>query len=180
MSDVVDRLLPAPSDAINKGLHISDPLAEGDLIDFGDIPETINALLQQGVAAYRKDWAAADRLFRQALAAAPQQLPIYFCLYKIHTYQGNLDEALVVAATGLKEAARQAGWSTDWREWHWQPTAFEGAGRFALYTLKALAFVHLRRDEREQARNILEALSRLDPTGAVGWRVIAALAEALD
>ena len=50
MSDVVDRLLPAPSDAINKGLHISDPLAEGDLIDFGDIPETINALLQQGVS----------------------------------------------------------------------------------------------------------------------------------
>ena len=79
----------------------------------------------------------------------------------------------------MKEAARQAGWSSDWRDWKPQPKVPDGAGRFALYTLKALAFIHLRRDEREQARNILDALSRLDPAGAVGWPVIAALAQAL-
>jgi hypothetical protein len=170
----------AANDAPDNGLRIKDPLADGDLIDFGELPDSINALLQQGVAAYRRDWATADRLFRQALAAAPHQLPVYFCLYKIHTYQGSLDEARAAATMGLEEAARQAGWSPDWRDWQPQPAVPDGAGRFALYTLKALAFIHLRRDERDQARLMLDALSRLDPTGAVGWPVVAALAKALD
>jgi hypothetical protein len=154
-----------------------DVLSPPDAINFGDLPEPINALLQQGVAAYRSDRRRADRLFRQALAAAPTELPIYFCLYKIHTYQGNLDEAQAAAESGLKEAARQAGWSPDWREWQPQAVLPDGAGRFALYTLKALAFIHLRQDKPEQADRILDRLRQLDPTGAVGWPVVAALAE---
>jgi tetratricopeptide (TPR) repeat protein len=155
-------------------------LSEPDTINFGDLPEAIDALLQQGVAAYRRDHALADQLFHQALAAAPEQLPIYFCLYKIHTYQGNLDMARGVAEDGLREAARQAGWSADWRDWQAQSVIPDGAGRFALYTLKALAFIHLRRSERNQAIEILDALRKLDPTGAVGWPVVAALAEGVD
>jgi hypothetical protein len=49
------------------------------------------------------------------LEAAPTELPTYFCLYKIHTYQGHLDQALAIAERGLREAARQAGWPLDWR-----------------------------------------------------------------
>ncbi len=150
---------------------------ESNSINFGDLPEEIDALLQQGVAAYRHDRSHADRLFRQALAAAPMQLPIYFCLYKIHTYQGNLDEAQTAAENGLKEAAGQAGWPLDWRQWRPQPVLPDGAGRFALYTLKALAFIHLRQNEPHRAHEIIEALQELDPTGAVGWPVVAALAE---
>jgi Tfp pilus assembly protein PilF len=156
---------------------MTDLFSEPDAINFGDIPEAINALLQQGVAAYRRDRSRADQLFRQALAAAPAQLPIYFCLYKIHTYQGNLDEAQAAAESGLAEAARQAGWPPDWGEWHPQAAPLEGAGRFALYTLKALAFIHLRQDDRARAQHMLETLRRLDPSGAVGWPVVAALAE---
>jgi hypothetical protein len=152
-------------------------LSQPDVINFGDLPEPINALLQQGVAAYRTDRQRADRLFRQALAAAPTELPTYFCLYKIHTYQGNFDEAQAAAEDGLKEAARQAGWSQDWREWQPQAVLPDGAGRFALYTLKALAFIHLRQDKPEQVHRILGRLKELDPTGAVGWPVVAALAE---
>ena len=66
---------------------------EADSINFGELPEAIDSLLQQGVVAYRHDRSRADSLFRQALAAAPKALPIYFCLYKIHTYQGHLDQA---------------------------------------------------------------------------------------
>ena len=152
-------------------------LSQPDAINFGDLPDEINALLQQGVAAYRTDRERADRLFRQALAAAPTELPTYFCLYKIHTYQGNLDEAQAAAENGLKEAARQAGWNADWREWQPQSVLPDGAGRFALYTLKALAFIHLRQDKPEEAHRILDRLRQLDPTGAVGWPVVAALAE---
>jgi tetratricopeptide (TPR) repeat protein len=152
-------------------------LFETDAINFGDLPERINDLLQQGVAAYRNDHARADRLFRQALAAAPTELPVYFCLYKIHTYQGNLEEAQAAAESGLKEAARQAGWDTDWRAWTPQAPLPDGAGRFALYTLKALAFIHLKQGNTEQSHKILDALRILDPTGAVGWTVVAALAD---
>ncbi|WP_035716166.1 tetratricopeptide repeat protein [Azorhizobium doebereinerae] len=150
-----------------------------DLINFGALPEEINSLLQQGVAAYRQDHVRADALFRQALAAAPTQLPTYFCLYKIHTYRGNLEDAEAAAEGGLKEAARQAGWDPDWRAWQPADPLPEGPGRFALYTLKALAFIHLRQSRPEEAERKLTALRRLDPTGAVGWMVVAALAEGL-
>jgi tetratricopeptide (TPR) repeat protein len=153
--------------------------AEPDAINFGDLPETIDALLQQGVAAYRHDRLHAERLFLQALAAAPRELPIYFCLYKIHTYQGNLDDAQAAAESGLREAASQAGWEADWRHWRPQEVLPDGAGRFALYTLKALAFIHLRQGRRQQAKEILERLRRLDPSGAVGWPVVAALEEGM-
>lgn len=151
--------------------------SQTDDINFGDLPEEIDALLQQGVAAYRRDPDRADALFRQALAAAPTELPIYFCLYKIHTYRGQLDEALAAAEAGLQQAAAQAGWIEDWRRWRPRAPPPEGAGRFALHTLKALAFIHLRRDERDSAEDLLTKLAELDPTGAVGWPVVAALAE---
>jgi tetratricopeptide (TPR) repeat protein len=145
-------------------------------VNFGGLPEAIDDLLQRGVVAYRTDPKRADALFRDALAADPRQLPVYFCLYKIHTYRGRLDEALAAARAGLAEAARQAGWAADCREWQPQPLA-DGPGRFALYTLKALAFIHLRRGEPGEARRLLDILSRLDPAGAVGWPVVGALAE---
>lgn len=158
---------------------MTDFSSEPDAINFGDLPEAVNRLLQQGVAAYRSDPSHADRLFRQALAAAPAQLPIYFCLYKIHTYQGDLDAAQAAAEDGLREAARQAGWAADWRNWRPQTGIPDGVGRFALYTLKALAFIRLRQNDRSQALQMLDALQQLDPAGAVGWPVVAALAEAV-
>jgi tetratricopeptide (TPR) repeat protein len=149
---------------------------EPGAIDFEELPEMIHALLQQGVAAYRHDPSRADKLFRQALAADPSQLPVYFCLYKIHTYQGNLTEAQAAAESGLREAAAQAGWDPDWRTWGAEnPLPGEGAGRFALYTLKALAFIHLKQRNPHLAREMLGTLSRLDPAGGCGWPVVAAL-----
>jgi hypothetical protein len=156
---------------------MTDLLSDPGTINFGDLPDEVNALLQQGVAAYRHDHALADRLFCQALAGAPEQLPVYFCLYKIHTYDGNLDKARSAAEEGLRVAARQAGWGADWRDWPAQSVIPDGPGRFALYTLKALAFIHLRRDEQSHAIEILDALRVLDPAGVVGWPVVAALAE---
>ncbi|MCI4677126.1 hypothetical protein K9U39_12755 [Rhodoblastus acidophilus] len=152
------------------------PAPESDPINFGDLPPAIDDLLQKGVIAYRRDFALAEKFFREALAAGPDELPTFFCLYKIHTYHGNLDEARAVALAGMLKAVRQAGWPDDFREWVPQPEISDGPARFALYTLKALAFIHLRRDERAAAEEILDALRKLDPTGAVGWPVVAELA----
>lgn len=157
-----------------------DLLPNTDVINFGEVSDAVNALLQQGVIAYRRDRAAADALFRKALETSPTELPVYFCLYKIHTYQGNLEEGEAAARRGLEEAARQAGWETDWRAWRPQEILPDGAGRFALYTLKALAFINLRQNRPEDAAEKLAALKVLDPTGAVGWPVVAALAEGLE
>jgi tetratricopeptide (TPR) repeat protein len=156
---------------------MGDFFSGADEINFGDVPDAVNALLQQGVIAYRRDAHEADRLFRKALEADPSSLPTYYCLYKIHTYQGDLDKALEAATRGLMVAAGQAGWDVDWRAWRPSDAPPDSAGRFALYTLKALAFIHLRRNERRQALELLAALQRLDPSGAVGWPVVAALAE---
>jgi hypothetical protein len=147
-----------------------DPLSGGDQVNFGDLPEAVDGLLQQGVAAYRGDYARADALFRQALAAAPHVLPTYYCLYKIHTYRGHLDEALAVARAGLQEAARQAGWSLDWRDWSASIAAPEGAARFALYTLKAMAFIHL---AAQRARTSHANSRRPGPVGPARHRRMA-------
>jgi len=150
-----------------------------DEVSFGKVKPEIDALLQQGVVAYRSDFTRAERLFRQALQGDPDELASYFCLYKIHTYHGDLDVALEMAREGLCRAARQAGWPDDWRLWTPQNPFPDGAGRFALYTLKALSFIHLRREEVDSAQEILNALRRLDPQGEVGWPVIAALSEGI-
>jgi len=146
-----------------------------DAIDFGDVPPAVNEILQRGVELYRTDRAAADRAFREALALDPRALATWFCLYKIHTYSGDLDAALAAAEGGLREAARQANLSPDWRTWRGDEISLEGPGRFALYTLKALAFIRLRRDEPEAARETLERLAELDPGDVVGGSVVEAI-----
>ncbi|WP_172327533.1 hypothetical protein [Mangrovicoccus sp. HB161399] len=153
----------------------SDTPFEG--IDFGTVPDGVDDLLQQGVLACRRDRGAADALFREALALDPGALPTYFCLYKIHTYSGRLDAAREAAEAGLAEAARQAGWPGDWRRWQPAETGAADAGRFALYTLKALAFIALRDGRAQDAAAMLAALADLDPKGATGWTVVAEIAE---
>lgn len=146
-----------------------------DAIDFGDVSDDVNEILQRGVVAYRTDRAAADAAFRAALALDPRSLATWFCLYKIHTYSGDLDAALEAAEGGLREAARAANLAPDWRDWIGDEISLAGPGRFALYTLKALAFIRLRRDEAAEARAVLDALARLDPTDAVGGSVVDAI-----
>jgi hypothetical protein len=154
-----------------------DIFREAEEVDFGDLPGPVDTLLQQGVVAYRSDRMRADRLFRQALDLAPEALAAYFCLYQIHTYMGNLDVARTAAVDGLREAARQAGWPADPKLWQTAQSRAQGAARFALYTLKALSFIELKRGDRDASDACLRILERIDPAGSVGWPVVAELAE---
>ena len=52
-----------------------------------------------------------------------------------------------------------------------------GPARFAMFTLKALAFIELKRGNRDTALQHLAKLALLDPSGSVGWPVISQLAE---
>jgi hypothetical protein len=156
---------------------MNTPRADADVVNFGELDPKANELLQKGVVAYRTDPGKADNFFKQALALAPRELAPYYCLYKIHTYMGNLDYAAAVAWEGMKEAARQAGWPSDPIAWPTDATTHDGPTRFALYTLKALSFIELKRGRREIAEDYLGVLSRTDPQGRVGWKVIEELAQ---
>ena len=153
-------------------------LAADDGIDFGETPPEIDLRLQEGVRLHRTAPDAAEAVFRDALAQAPDCLPVYYCLYKVLTYRGRLADARVMANAALARATDQARLPGDWRDW--RPAMFSdapaGAARFALYTLKALAFIALKEDAPAEADAILSRLRELDPRGAVGWPVIADLA----
>ena len=112
-----------------------------------------------------------------AAATAPEQLAVYYLLYKMHAGRGELDLAFKAATKGLTQAAHAAGLAPDWRQVAPGDADFSvsGAARFWLFTLKALAFISLRRGEREAAGALVAQLRRLDPHDHVGASVVQAL-----
>lgn len=112
-----------------------------------------------------------------AVTTAPDQLPVYYLLYKMHAGRGELDLALQAARKGLMAAAQAAQLSLDWQAVAPGATDFSvpGAARFWLFTLKALAFIHLRRGERDVAAALVARLRLLDPHDHLGASVIEAL-----
>jgi len=112
-----------------------------------------------------------------AVATAPDQLPVYYLLYKLHAGRGQMDLALSAATKGLAAAAQAAGLPLDWRLVQPDATDFSvpGAARFWLFTLKALAFISLRRDDRDTAAALVAQLKLLDPEDHLGASVVAKL-----
>lgn len=122
----------------------------------------------------------AETLLWQAQRLAPNALPVYFSLYKFYFYQRDLDNAELAARMALLAAAMQGGFNADWRglqagsaEWadHAAPA------HFYLFTLKALAFIRLRRGDADESSSILAKLAELDPRDAVGASVIRSMAK---
>ncbi len=150
-------------------------------MDFGATPPAINALLQRGVSLFRHDKVAADAKFREALTLDPTALASYFCLYKIHGYSGRHDDALAIAEAGLAEAARQANLPADWTVWKRDDLAVAAPtpARFALYTLKAIAFLRLQRGGPDASRLRLAKLAELREIEVLGGGVVADLVRAV-
>jgi hypothetical protein len=138
----------------------------------------VTALLAEAAAAH-SEGARAEILLKAAQHADPHCLAVYFALYKFYFYRGRLNEAERAALDGLAEAAAQGGFGDDWNQLHagsadWTPAT--GAARFYLFSLKALAFIRLRRGRTTEAAAILAKLADLDPTDQVGGSVIRSLA----
>jgi hypothetical protein len=112
-----------------------------------------------------------------AAVSAPDNLPVYYLLYKFHASLGELERAHEAAAKGLHAAARAAALPADWRLVQPGDTNFSvpGAARFWLFTLKALAFISLRRGDRDAALNLVAQLRRLDPADQLGASVVETL-----
>ncbi|MGZ5051836.1 MAG: hypothetical protein ACXWF8_12510 [Methylobacter sp.] len=158
------------------------PLYENKVLFDLNIPEPVNRLLQAGVTAHRADKELAESLFKQAQQLDRRCLQTYFALYKFYFYQKRLHEAEREAIAALQEAAWQGRFPSDYR--HLARVGWNMYGSeislFYLYTLKALAFIKLRKNQETEAKLILSLLQTLDPEDRCGGSVIAALADALD
>jgi len=148
-----------------------------------NLPEEVNRLLQMAVAASHSEKAMAEKLFNQAREADPSCLQTYFALYKFYFYQGRLQEAEREVIAALAQAAAQGGFPADYQVLAQQADVWDmyvdEVRLFYLYSLKALAFIKLRRQFESDAVEILAVIALLDPEDRSGASVIMQLAEAL-
>jgi len=148
-----------------------------------NLPEAVNKLLQAAVAASHADKPLAEKLFKQAQETDRSCLQTYFALYKFYFYQGRLQEAEREVIAALEEAAHQGGFPSDYRRLVRQTDKCDmyasEISRFYLDSLKALAFIKLRREQDVEARVILSLMHELDPEDRCGASVIMSLADAL-
>jgi hypothetical protein len=162
-------------------MSVSSIRAIEDRVYFArDIKPEVNACLQQAVAC-ADDFEKARALLHQAKEMDPDQLEVYTALYKFYFYRGYLDEAELVTVESLARAAQQGGFKRDFGQLTPKCTDWQvqgGPARAFLYSLKALAFIRLRKDDRTGALAVLDKLQELDPRDQVGGSVILELAEA--
>ena len=148
------------------------------------LPEEVNALLQAAVLANHADKPRAEQLFKQAQQLDGSCLQTYFALYKFYFYQGRLQEAEREVMAGLEAASLQGGFPGDYRQLALDPGKWDMYASeitlFYLYTLKALAFIKLRRQQEDEADFILSLLRNLDPEDRSVGSVIMQLAQALN
>lgn len=146
----------------------------------GDAPPAVHDLLHRAAHSAPEERSA---LLWSAQAVAPACLATYYVLYKHHAGRREFEWAERAASRGLREAAQQAGLDADWRA---VPTPLPAAvvqseaGRFWLFTLKALAFIHLRAGLTEATRELLAHLEACAPEARTGSDVTAALLRAAD
>jgi hypothetical protein len=144
----------------------------------GAVPDAVRRLLHEAAQAPRGEVGA---LLWTAQALAPQCLPVYYALYKHHAGRREFERAERAARRGLQEAARAAGLDADWRRV--VPASLpagldfgaNGAARFWLFTLKALAFIALRSQRPAEARELLARIGELGRGERIGDEVIATL-----
>lgn len=144
-------------------------------VDIDSLPAEALELLQRGMALHRSDPAAAELLFGIARSQAPASLPLYRALVKFYNRECQFDAAYDMAALGMREAARLGQLPPDWRDWTLAMLSGQEAS-FALLTLKAMAFLELRRGNTAASVEILDQLRQLDPSDGTGSSVVVALA----
>jgi hypothetical protein len=151
-------------------------------VHFGfDIDPAANAQLQRAASLISSRESSSQAL-RQAEQIAPDQIEVLIARYKFHFYQGETEVAEKLVLKALKLAAKQGGFNQDWSQLRPQSADWtdpRAPGRMYLYSLKALAFIRLRQNNRHEAESILESLGRLDPQDQVGADVIRDLLDAI-
>lgn len=141
----------------------------------GEVPPHVKALVEEARNAATPERALA--LLWTAQVCAPECPSLYYLLYKFHARHADFEQAELAALKGLDIAAEQAHLPDDWRTVSPDMGDFlsPGPARFWLFTLKALAFIRLRRKDPEAAQAYLDKVQQLDPQGGTGAGVIDSL-----
>lgn len=145
----------------------------------GETAPEVSELLERAMQSYA-DTQLAETLLWQAQQKAPDALPVYYSLYKFYFYKRDLENAELSARMALQAAAKTGGFDADMLALHpdsadWEDYA--SAAHFYLFSLKALAFILLRRGIRNEAALIIDKLIELDPHDSVGASVVRSIAE---
>ncbi len=145
----------------------------------GPVPAAVRELLHRAAEAPAEERSA---LLWSAQALAPRCLASYYALYKHHATRREFELAERAARRGLQEAASQCGLPDDWQlaPAHWPSVTPGPAAGFWLFTLKALAFLHLRTARPGDARALLAVLQACDPHSGNGSDVTQALLRAVE
>lgn len=141
----------------------------------GEVPPQVRHLIDEARREPNPQRALA--LLWTAQVCAPDCPSLYYLLYKFHARHGDTAQAEFAALKGLDVAAMQAGLPNTWQQVHAGMADFQSPGpaRFWLFTLKALAFIRLRRRDPFGAQSYLRKVQELDPTGSTGASVVDAL-----
>ena len=114
----------------------------------------------------------------QARREAPGHYAVDIGLYRLHFYQGRLEEALAVAEDCLARAVHALGMPGDWRALTPASAVFSDYAplpRFVLFGLKAYAYLQLRRGRRAEGEEALAKLAQLDPGDCLKGSVLRAV-----
>lgn len=156
-----------------------EPLTPSRPLFGGETAPEVSELLARAMQSYA-DTQLAETLLWQAHRKAPDALPVYYSLYKFYFYKRDLENAELSARMALQAAARAGGFDADMHalqadtaDW----TDYANPAHFYLFSLKALAFILLRRGERDEAAAIIDKLIELDPHDSVGASVVRSIAE---
>ena len=142
----------------------------------GAAPPGIAELLLDAMGHYGETEMAEAKLL-DARKMAPGSLAVHFSLYKFYFYKKRLADAEQIARESLIEAARQGGFDPDWDHLDADSANWSNeAAHFYLFSLKALAFIRLRRGDEYGCRRILDKLFELDSKDSVGASVIREIA----
>lgn len=147
----------------------------------GEVSPAVAGLLREAAASYGME-TRAEAILWSAQAIEPQCLPVYFSLYKFYFYKHRLEDAERVARMALDMAAGLGGFNADWKQLGpdsapWSDT--RSPAHFYAFSLKALAFIRLRRGDHDECQALLEKLDAIDPRDSVGWSVIRGFAQAV-
>lgn len=131
----------------------------------------LEQLLQHAADAYpARD---SESLLLRSYFLEPENLTVLVALYRYYYYQHRYDDALMVSERALNAAGRMLGFDDGWRALRLRELGYGvmvsmGLTRFYLLALKASAFLLLRIDDPDRARERLDKLEELDPNDQFG------------
>lgn len=154
-----------------------------DLLDFeaqdlyfqqADSPE-VQALISEAASLYGEGTAELPLL--RAYLRSPKSLNVLVALNRFYYYQHRLSEALLISELALQIIAAANDLPEDWRQLQLaqivraSKTQLTGI-RLYLFTLKSIAFLHMRLDNLSLSAAIFEKLLAVDEKDRIGSKAL--------